>query len=441
MSTQREDLGSHRESQGLLGTLVRVHILQMLFISVITALGVYTAALVVEKVMIRTALEKEAEHYWQARSGDPDFPAPNTANLTGYLATPAHQDPGAAAFSSAALGYQRWQQGDQDTLIHVSEDTNARLTLVFDEQSVRKLSFYFGVVPLSLALVVIYASAWLAYRYSARFLSPVTSLASTMRHFNLYTQKFEDLRLDAYTQPNQTQEVRTLAGALKTFTARLAQQIVREREFTRDISHEFRTPLAVVLGSLEVIEQAPNDAARQQRAVARMRSTCEDMLSTMETLLLLAREDAEPGAGELANQEWLTRLVEQIATTHNSDGHVNIGVHVHNPIAVEAPRQALAIVVGNLLRNACNYTPSGDVTVSMHSDRIVIADSGPGMNNETLTRMQEPFERNADNQAGHGLGLDIVKRVCERFGWSLEWHSQPGEGTQISVVLPAPEPT
>ncbi len=441
MSTQREQTPAQDDGQGLLNTLMRVHVVQMLFISVITALGVYTAALVVEQVMIRTALEKEATHFWRAKEADLNFPAPNTANLTGHLTPTSNAAETTGPFDGAPLGFQRWQVEELDTLIHVSERGTHRLTLVFDEQSVRKLSFYFGVVPLSLALVVIYASAWLAYRYSRRFLSPVTSLASTMRHFNLYTQKLEDLRLDAYTQPNQTDEVRTLAGALKTFTARLAQQLVREREFTRDISHEIRTPLAVVLGSLEVLESDAVDPPKRQRAFNRMRTTCEDMLSTMETLLLLAREDAVPGGGDSVNQDWLNRLVEQVSSTHNSDGHVHISVDVHSPVAVEAPRQALAIVVGNLLRNACNYTPAGSVQVVMHHDRIIIADTGPGMNDETLQRVQVPFEREDSAPTGYGLGLDIVKRVCERFNWRLDWHSNPGAGTQISVVLPEPGST
>ncbi|MEM9603089.1 MAG: HAMP domain-containing sensor histidine kinase [Pseudomonadota bacterium] len=436
MSTQREDLATPLDGQGLLGTLFRVHILQMLFISVITALGVYVAAIVVEKVMVRTALEKEAAHFWDARSHDASHPAPNTANLLGHLSPVAE----ATEFAEAPLGFQRWQRADLDTLIHVSTEAGQRLVLVFDEQSVRRLSFYFGVVPLSLALVVIYASAWLAYRYSARFLSPVTSLASTMRHFNLYTQKLDDLRLDAYTQTNQTHEVRTLAGALKAFTSRLQQQIVREREFTRDISHEIRTPLAVVLGSLDLLDANP-DHDKRTRAISRIRSTCQDMLSTMETLLLLAREDAEPGTGNTVSQDWLNRLVEQVSSTHNPEGHVEISVDVQQPIAVEAPRQALAIVIGNLLRNACNYTPEGRVRISMMHDRVVITDTGPGMSFDTLSRIQAPFARESDAAAGHGLGLDIVKRVCERFGWSLHWQSHPGQGTEISVVLSAVEPT
>ncbi|MEM6986796.1 MAG: HAMP domain-containing sensor histidine kinase [Pseudomonadota bacterium] len=438
MSTQREHLGTTPDGQGLLGTLFRVHILQMLFISVITALGVYVAALVVEKVMIRTALEKEAAHFWQARETDNTHPAPNTANLLGHLSALAQ--PGDDLFQGAAPGFQRWQHGDVDTLIHVSAEADQRLVLVFDEQSVRRLSFYFGVVPLSLALVVIYVSAWLAYRYSARFLSPVTSLASTMRHFNLYTQKFDDLRLDAYTQSNQTNEVRTLAGALKAFTSRLQQQIVREREFTRDISHEIRTPLAVVLGSLDVLESSSENPSKRTRAVSRIRTTCQDMLATMETLLLLAREDAELGAGNTVSQDWLNRLVEQVSSTHNQDSHVKIHVDVHEPFAVDAPRQALAIVIGNLLRNACNYTPAGEVTVAMMRDRVVVSDTGPGMSDDTLSRIQAPFARESDTPAGHGLGLDIVRRVCERFGWSLQWQSRPGSGTAISVILAGSEP-
>ena len=77
----------------------------------------------------------------------------------------------------------------------------------------------------------------------------------------------------------------------------------------------------------------------------------------------------------------------------------------------------------------------------MMRDRIVVTDTGPGMTDETLAKVQAPFAREANSTLGYGLGLDIVKRVCERFGWSLQWQSRPGTGTQISVVLTEAAPT
>ena len=240
---------------GIYQKLIRVFVLQMLFISLITALGVYTAAWIVEKVMVKAALEGEAVHYWTWLLQDPQHPTPNTDNLRGYLAQNGDFSQVPAEIRAMQPGYERVHLGQSNPLVYVEDKANQRLFLVFDENSVGKLSFYFGVVPLSLALMVIYLSAWVAYRLSRRTLSPLVSLAQTMRRFDGKGNDFADLKLDEYTAIAVNDEVRILAQSLQEFTHRLQQQLIREREFTRDVSHELRTPLAVISGSLELLQK------------------------------------------------------------------------------------------------------------------------------------------------------------------------------------------
>ncbi len=266
------------QPNGIYQKLIRVFVLQMLFISVITVLGVYTAAWIVESVMVKTALESEAVHYWTWAAQDPQHPTPNTDNLRGYLAKNADMSQVPTELRAMQPGYERVTIGTAKPLVYVEDKGNQRLFLVFDENSVGKLSFYFGVVPLSLALMVIYLSAWVAYRLSRRTLSPLVSLAQTMRSFDGKKHDFADLQLDEYTEVGVNDEVRILAQSLQEFTTRLQQQLTREREFTRDVSHELRTPLAVIRGSLELLQKQAH-LPLQQRALERMQVTTRDMQS------------------------------------------------------------------------------------------------------------------------------------------------------------------
>ena len=420
---------------GINNKLIRVFIIQMLFISVVTAMGVYVAAIIVEQVMVRTALEDEASHYWKALDANPNHPTPNTDNLRGYKAALHNLDSLPTFLQSEQPSYTRVKIEGRNPILYVEDRGSERLYLLFDEQSVRSLSFYFGVVPLSLVLIVIYLSAWFVYRYSRKTLSPLMSLAQTMRDFDLSKHKLDSLHLEDYTHNRVDDEVRVLAESLKEFTQRLKKQLQREREFTHDVSHELRTPLAVIRGSLEILDKQDPITPIQQRAIKRMQTTSRDMLSLIETLLVLARdtETSEQPTEQFEINQLLPPLIQQINRTHNADQHVEITLRENKQLTVNAPSQAVSIVIGNLLQNACNYTDRGAVIVEINATSISVSDTGSGIAEDALERIQQPFQRSNDQVEGYGLGLDIVRRLCERFGWELTINSQVNQGTEVTV--------
>jgi signal transduction histidine kinase len=112
-------------------------------------------------------------------------------------------------------------------------------------------------------------------------------------------------------------------------------------------------------------------------------------------------------------------------------------------LRVRAPPKVVEIVIGNLLRNAINYTRDGSVDVSVGRSSIRVTDTGIGMSSDELEKVFEPFYRVDQSRGltkGHGLGLSIVKRLVRQFGWTISVHSRPGEGTTMEVrfrsVLP-----
>ena len=420
---------------GINNKLIRVFIIQMLFISAVTAMGVYVAAIIVEQVMVRAALEDEASHYWKALESDSKHPTPNTDNLRGYKATLNTLNTLPGFLQSETPGYHRVSTQDRQPILYVEDKGSERLFLLFDEQSVRSLSFYFGVVPLSLVLIIIYLSAWFVYRYSRKTLSPLMSLAQTMQDFDVSKDKLDSLHLEDYTHAEVDDEISVLAKSLKEFTQRLKKQLQREREFTHDVSHELRTPLAVIRGSLEILEKQSPVAPIQQRAIKRMQTTSNDMLSLIETLLVLARdsETSEQPTEKLTINKLLPPLIQQTNRTHNSDQHVEIKLIENTELEIIAPSQAVNIVIGNLLQNACNYTDQGEIIVEVSETCVSVRDTGSGIEEDALERIQQPFQRSNSTVDGYGLGLDIVRRLCERFSWELTLNSQINQGTTVTV--------
>jgi signal transduction histidine kinase len=99
-------------------------------------------------------------------------------------------------------------------------------------------------------------------------------------------------------------------------------------------------------------------------------------------------------------------------------------------LIVEIP--LLEIVVGNLIRNALFNTKSGVVLVRLEATRLIVRDTGVGMRPEELARALERYYKGASS-AGAGVGLSLVKRICDRYGWKISLESQEGRGTTAEI--------
>ncbi len=424
-----------RRSGTLKGNLVKVYLLQVLAISVAVVVGVSAAAKVVERVLVHEALDGEAEHYWALAARDSNFPRPDTRNLRGYLQRPRNGDVIPAWLANLEPGFHRTQTQDgRNPLVHVSEQGDARLYLVFDEIQVSRLAFYFGVAPLSLVLLLVYLLTFIAYRYSRNAISPLVQLAAKVKSIDARASDLEisDFQVDAPADS----EVQILANALDEFVSRISEFVRRERDFTRNASHELRTPLAVMRANLDSLHRRIDDEGELAEPVARMRRTVIDMEKLLETLLILAREDESrlPSDGIIVN-DLLGERIEQAQRALNMSA-VNVKMEEDCLLEVMAPQRVLGIVVDNILRNAISYTGSGTVTVRVMPSGISVQDDGPGMDAELLKRVFEPFQRGESRYAGSGLGLTIVQRLCSRFNWRITVESTPGNGTKVRLDLP-----
>jgi len=421
---------------GLRSKLVRVFVLQLLAISVATVLGVLAAAIIVERVLVREALNGEAEHFWSHYRADAEFPLPNTNNLRGYLAMgdDHSQVPDWLAHESA--GFRRVALADRSgPLVHVSEHGDARLFLVFDQVQVSALALTFGIAPLTGVLLLIYMLTWLGYVMSRRAISTVVKLADSVRNYDLRSGDFELLSTEDFGSLDDT-EVLTLVNAFNQFVARMEAFIQRERTFARNASHELRTPLAVFKANLDLLDRF-DEPERRQAVLMRMRRTVADMEDLVETLLILAREtEAQLTWSTVGLNELLTELLDQVQRAVPK-AQVEAAIISEGQLEVEAPGRVLAIVFMNLLRNAMLYTDEGEILVVISDGQVSIRDSGRGMSDSEVERMFEPFYRGQDRSTpGYGLGMAIVRRLCDRFGWPLSVTSELGVGTEVRVDFP-----
>jgi signal transduction histidine kinase len=406
--------------------------LQLVLISLAAVVGVFVASALLEGVLIRAALDDEVTHYWEQRAADPAFQLPNTRNLRGYF-----HDSAPGELRAMGPGYHEWSSGGLDFVVNISERAGQRLYLVFDRTNVSRLASYYGLVPLAAVLLVLYVSTWLGFRRLRRAVSPMIALARKVRELEDAPANIEGVQSLQVPQ-DADDEVRELTGALLRYSQRLAHFLERERQFTRDASHELRSPLTVIRMAASILLEDPDITESRRRTAQRIQRACHDMEELTNAFLLLARESETGLPTEAVCLNDLVAEELDRARPLAADKPVTAEVRSTHRVFLDAPEKVLSILIGNLLRNAFSYTEAGQVIVEIGERTVVIRDTGVGIPAGKIEEMFRPFVRGeGTRRGGHGVGLTIVRRLSDRFGWPIRIESQPGVGTTVEIAFPA----
>jgi signal transduction histidine kinase len=414
----------------------RAFLIQTALIGAAAVLGVFAAGFMLEEVLIKQALRQEAEYFWSRNAEDPSFPLPDTLNLTGYMDGRGAGGAVPHDYRGLAPGFHRVPPADDFSVLYVSEKNGKRLYLVFLGERVRELALYFGLVPLALVLLALYLSVWLGYRGSQRAVSPVAKLAHAVNDLDPQAPDAATFERSAMSD-DAGEEVRVLASALARFAERLNAFVERERHFTRDASHELRSPLTVIRIAADMLLGEHDLDQTARKSVMRIKRAAADMEELMEALLLLARESEQ---GLSAEEVCLNDVVtEELERARMAAGEKPIALERSDEcrLVTTGSEKALSVLVGNLLRNAYSYTDAGRIRVVVRTGELVIEDSGIGIPEQQVGDLFKPYFRaNPGRRGGHGVGLTIVKRLSDRFNWPVRIDSQPGVGTIVTVSFP-----
>ena len=230
-------------------------------------------------------------------------------------------------------------------------------------------------------------------------------------------------------------EVLTLARAFDEYARRVTALVAREKEFTANVSHELRTPLTTIKTGCELLS---HDAALSERSRNRVRAigaSADSIAELIDALLLLGRE-APVGSGDTVD---LAELVAEVAAPLRAAIEakgLRLAIDVPAGAGLRVNRAALQLTLANLLRNAVAYTDRGEIRVRYADGVLSVSDTGIGIAAAELPRVFERAFRGANARTGGtGIGLAIVRRVAERFGWRIDADSTPGQGTTFRVRL------
>lgn len=278
------------------------------------------------------------------------------------------------------------------------------------------------------ALAVLSIAGLIGYLLAGRATAPLTRLVEVLDDVE------PDTRPVPFAAAFPDNEIGRLATALEQALARVAAFVEREQNFTRDASHELRTPVAIVHSSAELLamQQLP-EAGREQ--LQQIRAAALQMEQIINTLLALARElpkTAQPPVMLLPILE--KAIVHHANLLRGKD--VQLDVQVPASAAVALPAPVLSILLNNLVANAFQYTQTGVIGIAWQDSALEIRDSGPGIEDDIVGRLGEPLVKGSAS-TGFGLGLSIVKRLCDRFDVVLSIGPLEDGGTRAEVRFPA----
>jgi signal transduction histidine kinase len=291
-----------------------------------------------------------------------------------------------------------------------------------EQLSAQQLQFALFAAVAAFSLLALLLGIW----SSTRVMSPVSDLAARLRMFSGSSQP------EPLAPHFADDEVGQLASALDDYAARLTDLVRRDREFNADVSHELRTPLAVIRGAVELLLAQPDQAPKSLDRLRRIERAVQQCSDLTGALLMLSRSERAHGATDLR------RLVEQIADANRvavCNKPVQVIVDGAEDVLIDAPEAVLAVALGNLIGNACKYTAEGEIRLTVFPDRVEIRDSGPGIDHGDAERLFERGYRGKSSAGsrGAGIGLAIVTRLCELYGWDASLAPRP-EGGALAVL-------
>jgi two-component system sensor histidine kinase BaeS len=246
-------------------------------------------------------------------------------------------------------------------------------------------------------------------------------------------------------QERGSQDMRSLVRTFNRMTEHLGESAEQRRIFMADVTHELRTPLAVIQGNIEGMIDGVYPADEEHlKAVLEETQLLDRLVDDLRTLSL-----AESGALHLKKEPTdLAILIKETREIFQSQANLSgilINVEAQNDTGlIELDGERIQQVLSNLISNALRYTsPGGTIEVRYkvipnEAERwaqIEVQDTGEGIAVQDLPHVFERFYKGSDSK-GMGLGLPIVKTLVEAHGGTISVESQPGQGTTFTILIP-----
>jgi signal transduction histidine kinase len=380
--------------------------------------------------LISRTLADEIDQYVAGLREDPTLVEPFYTRIEGYVTRPGRAEIVPEPFRSLSSGVHDVTTDGAQYKAAVRKEEDFWVFLTYDVSENQELARRLEIALAAAVLIFILFSLALGIWSSSRVMAPVTELARRIE------------AMDEHAPPGDLarhfpdDEVGQLAAALDDYAHRLKDLVERDKAFNADVSHELRTPLAVISGATELLLAQPEQDERTRERLLRIARAARQSTDITTALLHLVRAERDADGNGHAHD--VAQIARQVVGNYEplvGDRDLELTVDEREQVSVIAPEAVIAVVLGNLVGNAIRYTTEGEVRVRIQPGEVSILDTGPGIDEEELPHVFDRHFRGhqAGGTKGSGLGLSIVKRLCDLYGWRIEFANRDSGGLCVTL--------
>ena len=347
-----------------------------------------------------------------------------------------HPNNNKTSFYNTTINTQKIRQG-QFPIINKNKKTIGYLTIgVSQEESSSVLHNLFIVLSFTY-LILVFVLYLIMYYVASKAIKPVQKLIQSASQIN------ESNISSRLPLPNNKDEIYKLATTFNDLLNRIENSIEQQKQFTADASHEMRTPLTIIKGTLEVLLRKERTPEQYEKKINEVITQTDRLSYLFDQLLQLARAESNNTIikkEKIILKEKIDHLINGGDLLLNKN---QIKYNIPSNCLVFADAALLDRILENIISNAIKYnTPNGNITFEWNekSNSLLIKDEGIGISKDQQPYLFNRFYR-ADNSRssetkGNGLGLSIVKKLCELQHIKISVESAENKGTSFTLQFP-----
>ncbi|MDL2308989.1 HAMP domain-containing histidine kinase [Bacteroidales bacterium OttesenSCG-928-B11] len=332
--------------------------------------------------------------------------------------------------TSEYLCYGIFYVDNQGDFVVIAKENKELLT----EQASRLLWILFPLFLVGV-VVIILLSRWvaqIAYRPFSKTITEVNNISTN----NL------DIQIKS---PQTNDELQDLIDTFNNLLAKISETVVIQKNFVRYVSHEFKTPLASMLGNLDVFsikDRSPEEYHQLSEKLMRQIFQMEEILDTLIVVSDLRKDEKEIMQTRIDELIWtIINKLKDIYPSSKILVNIDISPEDESLMLVDVEHTQLLIALFNLIENAVKYSEKDNVEISLRKEVdslcLTITDKGIGIPREQLLHISKPFYRadNTNTIQGSGIGLSLALRILDRNKVRYHIDSEEKKGTIVTIIF------
>lgn len=321
---------------------------------------------------------------------------------------------------------------DDDFLFFIREREKQDILSFLGSAKYYILSAFFVLL---LLIVIIYSSI-------------IRSIVMSIVKLDNETRNISPFRLDKKITVTGSEEIQSLAHSFNLMRSSIRTANIRRSQFIMGLSHDFKTPLALIKGYAEVMKSGQQGInTGEKNYIEIITSKVDQLEGMMDDLLDFISIDTDArnfSFSKVNLLKWLSYFISRSKSDAQLLGKTITGdIHIEEKKVLSMNDKLVERALDNIVHNALRYTgKNGVVTIIAYEASkdicIAIADNGPGISEEDIPFIFDSFYRGSPSRRtqGMGLGLAVVKSIIDLHGWSISIDSKVGHGTTFQIMIP-----